>query len=215
MDTSAGPYKNYTVVFLGSDNGHVLKILASSEGTNASFNNQLLEDIDVYNPNKSENTSFMSFIFSNVLFLYVYHSYLPLIGLAYIHSHLLYWNCLLCVLSYSLFFHDQSLPLTLWSVVTLCIILYSWRRFSFVSSFFTVWNSLVTCFIIKKMCAKHHIVTVFLFFLFLGATYEARTGGFWVWSWTGIITLCLWHSPAAWSVSLSAAALTTQIARSE
>lgn len=55
MDTSAGPYKNHTVVFLGSDNGHVLKILASTEGANASFSTQLLEDIDVYNPNKSEN----------------------------------------------------------------------------------------------------------------------------------------------------------------
>uniref|UniRef100_A0A3Q3EJC1 Semaphorin 6Cb n=1 Tax=Labrus bergylta TaxID=56723 RepID=A0A3Q3EJC1_9LABR len=52
VDTSAGPYKNYTVVFLGSDNGHVLKILASTEGSNASFNTQVLEDIDVYNPNK-------------------------------------------------------------------------------------------------------------------------------------------------------------------
>ncbi|XP_040899918.1 sema domain, transmembrane domain (TM), and cytoplasmic domain, (semaphorin) 6E isoform X1 [Toxotes jaculatrix] len=52
VDTSAGPYKNYTVVFLGSDNGHVLKILASTEGANASFSTQLLEDIDVYSPNK-------------------------------------------------------------------------------------------------------------------------------------------------------------------
>uniref|UniRef100_A0A672HBB4 Semaphorin-6D-like n=1 Tax=Salarias fasciatus TaxID=181472 RepID=A0A672HBB4_SALFA len=52
VDTSAGPFKNYTVVFLGSDNGHVLKILASTEGANASFNTQLLEDINVYNPNK-------------------------------------------------------------------------------------------------------------------------------------------------------------------
>ncbi|XP_041649503.1 sema domain, transmembrane domain (TM), and cytoplasmic domain, (semaphorin) 6E isoform X1 [Cheilinus undulatus] len=52
VDTSAGPYKNHTVIFLGSDNGHVLKILASTEGANASFNTQVLEDIDVYNPNK-------------------------------------------------------------------------------------------------------------------------------------------------------------------
>ncbi|XP_041844037.1 sema domain, transmembrane domain (TM), and cytoplasmic domain, (semaphorin) 6E isoform X1 [Melanotaenia boesemani] len=52
VDTSAGPYKNYTVVFLGSDNGHVLKILASTEGANASFSTHVLEDIDVYNPNK-------------------------------------------------------------------------------------------------------------------------------------------------------------------
>lgn len=60
VDTSAGPYKNYTVVFLGSDNGRVLKILASTEGANASFNTQLLEDIDVYNPNKSDDMSFLS-----------------------------------------------------------------------------------------------------------------------------------------------------------
>uniref|UniRef100_G3PK06 Semaphorin 6Cb n=1 Tax=Gasterosteus aculeatus aculeatus TaxID=481459 RepID=G3PK06_GASAC len=52
VDTSAGPSKNRTVVFLGSDNGRVLKILASTEGANASFSTQLLEDIDVYNPNK-------------------------------------------------------------------------------------------------------------------------------------------------------------------
>lgn len=58
VDTSAGPYKNYTVVFLGSDNGHVLKVLASTEGANASFSTLLLEDIDVYNPNKSDHPSF-------------------------------------------------------------------------------------------------------------------------------------------------------------
>ncbi|XP_056141704.1 sema domain, transmembrane domain (TM), and cytoplasmic domain, (semaphorin) 6E isoform X2 [Lampris incognitus] len=52
VDTSAGPYKNYTVVFLGSENGHVLKILASTQGANASFSTQLLEDIDVYNPDR-------------------------------------------------------------------------------------------------------------------------------------------------------------------
>uniref|UniRef100_A0A8C6P9R5 Semaphorin 6Cb n=1 Tax=Nothobranchius furzeri TaxID=105023 RepID=A0A8C6P9R5_NOTFU len=52
VDTSAGPYKNYTVVFLGSDNGHLLKILASTEGSNSSLNTQLLEDMDIYNPDK-------------------------------------------------------------------------------------------------------------------------------------------------------------------
>lgn len=52
-DTSAGPYKNHTVVFLGSDNGHLLKVLASTQGSNASFSTQLLEDIDVYNPSRS------------------------------------------------------------------------------------------------------------------------------------------------------------------
>ncbi|XP_068179159.1 sema domain, transmembrane domain (TM), and cytoplasmic domain, (semaphorin) 6C isoform X2 [Antennarius striatus] len=52
VDTSAGPHKNHTVLFLGSDNGHVLKVLASTEGTNASSGAQLLEDVDVYNPHK-------------------------------------------------------------------------------------------------------------------------------------------------------------------
>ncbi|XP_067093693.1 sema domain, transmembrane domain (TM), and cytoplasmic domain, (semaphorin) 6C isoform X1 [Osmerus mordax] len=51
VDTSAGPYKNHTVVFLGSENGRVLKILASTH-SNASFGTQLLEDVDVYNPTK-------------------------------------------------------------------------------------------------------------------------------------------------------------------
>ncbi|KAG9345308.1 hypothetical protein JZ751_009854 [Albula glossodonta] len=51
VDTAAGPYKNYTVLFLGSEDGRVLKILASTH-PNASFSTQLLEDIDVYNPTK-------------------------------------------------------------------------------------------------------------------------------------------------------------------
>lgn len=105
VDTSAGPYKNYTVVFLGSDNGHVLKILASSEGANASFNSQLLEDIDVYNPNKLENTSFISVLFTNgFISLFICFSFVSSTS--------------------SLFCLDQSLPLALWSVVTLY-----WRNF--------------------------------------------------------------------------------------
>uniref|UniRef100_A0A8C9SX73 Semaphorin 6Cb n=1 Tax=Scleropages formosus TaxID=113540 RepID=A0A8C9SX73_SCLFO len=51
VDTSAGPYKNQTVLFLGSEDGRVLKVLASTH-PNASFSTQLLEDIDVYNPAK-------------------------------------------------------------------------------------------------------------------------------------------------------------------
>ncbi|KAL2084502.1 hypothetical protein ACEWY4_020020 [Coilia grayii] len=51
VDTAAGPYKNYTVLFLGSEDGRVLKVLASTHA-NASFSTQLLEDIDVYNPAK-------------------------------------------------------------------------------------------------------------------------------------------------------------------
>ncbi|XP_060777953.1 sema domain, transmembrane domain (TM), and cytoplasmic domain, (semaphorin) 6E isoform X4 [Neoarius graeffei] len=51
VDTAAGPYKNHTVLFLGSENGHVQKILASMH-PNSTYSSQLLEDIDVYNPNK-------------------------------------------------------------------------------------------------------------------------------------------------------------------
>uniref|UniRef100_A0A9J7XZA9 Semaphorin 6Cb n=1 Tax=Cyprinus carpio carpio TaxID=630221 RepID=A0A9J7XZA9_CYPCA len=51
VDTAAGPYKNYTVLFLGSENGRVLKILASMH-PNSTYSTQVLEDIDVYNPNK-------------------------------------------------------------------------------------------------------------------------------------------------------------------
>ncbi|KAG5856532.1 hypothetical protein ANANG_G00008930 [Anguilla anguilla] len=53
VDTAAGPYKNYTVLFLGSEDGRVLKVLASTH-PNASFKTQLLEDIDVYNPTKCD-----------------------------------------------------------------------------------------------------------------------------------------------------------------
>uniref|UniRef100_UPI003AAA3C97 semaphorin-6D-like n=1 Tax=Centroberyx gerrardi TaxID=166262 RepID=UPI003AAA3C97 len=51
VDVSAGPYKDRTVMFLGSDDGRVLKVLASTH-PNDSFGSQLLEDIDVYNPSK-------------------------------------------------------------------------------------------------------------------------------------------------------------------
>ncbi|XP_036440297.1 sema domain, transmembrane domain (TM), and cytoplasmic domain, (semaphorin) 6E isoform X2 [Colossoma macropomum] len=51
VDTAAGPYKNHTVLFLGSENGRVLKVLASTH-PNSTFSSQLLEDIDVYNPMK-------------------------------------------------------------------------------------------------------------------------------------------------------------------
>ncbi|XP_048848501.1 semaphorin-6D-like [Brienomyrus brachyistius] len=51
VDPSAGPYRNYTVLFLGSEDGRVLKVLASVH-PNATFASQLLEDIDVYNPSK-------------------------------------------------------------------------------------------------------------------------------------------------------------------
>nr|XP_046273132.1 semaphorin-6D-like isoform X2 [Scatophagus argus] len=51
VDVSAGPSKDRTVMFLGSDDGRVLKVLASTH-PNDSFGSKLLEDIDVYNPSK-------------------------------------------------------------------------------------------------------------------------------------------------------------------
>ncbi|XP_049457491.1 semaphorin-6D-like isoform X1 [Epinephelus fuscoguttatus] len=51
VDVSAGPYKDRTVMFLGSDDGRVLKVLASTH-PNDSFGSKLLEDIDIYNPSK-------------------------------------------------------------------------------------------------------------------------------------------------------------------
>uniref|UniRef100_A0A8B9K711 Semaphorin 6D n=1 Tax=Astyanax mexicanus TaxID=7994 RepID=A0A8B9K711_ASTMX len=51
VDTAAGPFKNHTVLFLGSENGRVLKVLASTH-PNSTYSSQLLEDIDVYNPTK-------------------------------------------------------------------------------------------------------------------------------------------------------------------
>uniref|UniRef100_A0A087Y001 Sema domain, transmembrane domain (TM), and cytoplasmic domain, (semaphorin) 6Ca n=1 Tax=Poecilia formosa TaxID=48698 RepID=A0A087Y001_POEFO len=51
VDVSAGPLKDRTVMFLGSDDGRVLKVLASTH-PNDSFGSKLLEDIDVYKPSK-------------------------------------------------------------------------------------------------------------------------------------------------------------------
>ncbi|XP_043936477.1 semaphorin-6D-like [Protopterus annectens] len=51
VDTSAGPYGNYTVLFLGSEDGKLLKVLSSTT-ENAKFDSLLLEEIDVYNPAK-------------------------------------------------------------------------------------------------------------------------------------------------------------------
>ncbi|XP_061631526.1 sema domain, transmembrane domain (TM), and cytoplasmic domain, (semaphorin) 6E isoform X2 [Phyllopteryx taeniolatus] len=52
VDTSAGPNRNFTVVFLGSEDGRVLKVLTSTDGNNQTLNTTLLEDINVYNHNK-------------------------------------------------------------------------------------------------------------------------------------------------------------------
>ena len=51
VDNAAGPYKNYTVVFVGSEAGVVLKVLAKT--SSASLNDSLLlEEIDVFNKAK-------------------------------------------------------------------------------------------------------------------------------------------------------------------
>lgn len=51
VDVSAGPNKNRTVMFLGSEDGRILKVLPHTHPNN-SVGTELLEDIDVYNPSK-------------------------------------------------------------------------------------------------------------------------------------------------------------------
>ncbi|KAM8840567.1 semaphorin-6C-like [Spinachia spinachia] len=53
VDVSAGPHKDRTVMFLGSDDGRVLKVLASTH-PNDSSGSKLLEDIHVYNPSRCD-----------------------------------------------------------------------------------------------------------------------------------------------------------------
>lgn len=48
VDHSAGPYQNYTVIFVGSEAGMVLKVLAKT--SSFSLNDSvLLEEIEAYN----------------------------------------------------------------------------------------------------------------------------------------------------------------------
>ncbi|XP_042738736.1 semaphorin-6A isoform X2 [Lagopus leucura] len=52
VDSAAGPYKNYTVVFLGSEKGIILKFLART-GNSGFLNDSLfLEEMNIYNPEK-------------------------------------------------------------------------------------------------------------------------------------------------------------------
>ncbi|XP_010000653.1 PREDICTED: semaphorin-6A isoform X4 [Chaetura pelagica] len=52
VDAAAGPYQNYTVVFLGSEKGIILKFLART-GNSGFLNDSLfLEEMNVYNPEK-------------------------------------------------------------------------------------------------------------------------------------------------------------------
>lgn len=51
VDNEAGPNKNHTVVFLGSEKGIILKFLAKM--SNGFLNDSLfLEEVNVYNPDK-------------------------------------------------------------------------------------------------------------------------------------------------------------------
>ncbi|XP_062821015.1 semaphorin-6C isoform X2 [Anolis carolinensis] len=51
VDTAAGPFKNYTVLFLGSEDGTVLKVL-SRTAENSTVETVLLDEISVYNPSR-------------------------------------------------------------------------------------------------------------------------------------------------------------------
>ncbi|MGH0174880.1 UNVERIFIED_CONTAM: hypothetical protein FKN15_068873 [Acipenser sinensis] len=52
-DTEAGPYRNHTVLFLGSDSGSVLKFLIKPKSESNSGNSSLfLEEFEGYNPDK-------------------------------------------------------------------------------------------------------------------------------------------------------------------
>nr|XP_060614023.1 semaphorin-6C isoform X1 [Anolis sagrei ordinatus] len=51
VDTTAGPFKNYTVLFLGSEDGTVLKVL-SRTAENSTVETVLLDEISVYNPSR-------------------------------------------------------------------------------------------------------------------------------------------------------------------
>lgn len=50
-DTSAGPYGNYTVLFLGSEDGKVLKVLTGTT-ENSTVETALLEEINVYSQDR-------------------------------------------------------------------------------------------------------------------------------------------------------------------
>ncbi|XP_027565199.1 semaphorin-6A isoform X4 [Neopelma chrysocephalum] len=52
VDSAAGPYQNYTVVFLGSEKGIILKFLARTGNTGFLNDSLFLEEINVYNPDK-------------------------------------------------------------------------------------------------------------------------------------------------------------------
>ncbi|KAL2293942.1 hypothetical protein Nmel_007643 [Mimus melanotis] len=60
VDSAAGPYQNYTVVFLGSEKGIILKFLARTGNTGFLNDSLFLEEINVYNPEKCVSDSLYS-----------------------------------------------------------------------------------------------------------------------------------------------------------
>uniref|UniRef100_H3A1J9 Semaphorin 6B n=1 Tax=Latimeria chalumnae TaxID=7897 RepID=H3A1J9_LATCH len=58
VDMEAGPFKNYTVLFLGSDTGTILKFLIKPNAvTSAANQSTLLEEFEAYNAEKCRNDS--------------------------------------------------------------------------------------------------------------------------------------------------------------
>ncbi|XP_061462874.1 semaphorin-6C isoform X2 [Rhineura floridana] len=51
VDTAAGPFQNYTVLFLGSEDGMMLKVLSTTT-KNATVETLLLEEMSAYNPSR-------------------------------------------------------------------------------------------------------------------------------------------------------------------
>lgn len=58
VDVSAGPFKDRTVLFLGSEDGRVLKAVVNTD-FNQTLGTRLLEDIDVYSPSRYDRTDRM------------------------------------------------------------------------------------------------------------------------------------------------------------
>lgn len=167
-------------------------------------------------------------------------SLFPFLLLSLYLAHLCSFPSLLLVLLLSLFCLDLSCPPTLWSIVTLCITLYSWRGcfpppcillFSCCTAWkiylhgvwFTVgflYNfqtepAVYSADLKNETKYKMPDCDSWCFSVFPGAMCRGRIGGSWGLSWTGIIMRCLWRSQAAWSVCRWAAALSTATARSE
>ena len=71
VDNAAGPHRNYTVVFIGSEAGVVLKVLAKTS-TSSINDSLLLEEIDVFNKAKYAgfclSLSLSRFLLFNCLF---------------------------------------------------------------------------------------------------------------------------------------------------